>query len=74
MSSTIWGCKGVLTKAPIYAVERIKVIQKVGFLKSKHLLIGKTGYAYAVYCRFTIYSRKSVENSLCSDAQAKIGY
>lgn len=43
------GCKGVLTKAPIYAVERIKAIQKVGFLKSEHLLIGKTGYAYDGY-------------------------
>ena len=37
------GCKGVLTKAPIYAVERIKAIQQVGFTKSEHLLIGKTG-------------------------------
>ena len=43
------GCKGVLTKAPIYAVERIKVIQKVGFIKSEHLLIGKTGYAHDGY-------------------------
>lgn len=43
------GCKGVLTKAPIYAVERIKAIQKVGFLKSEHLLNGKTGYAYDGY-------------------------
>ena len=43
------GCKGVLTKAPIYGVERIKAIQKVGFTKSEHLLIGKTGYAYDGY-------------------------
>ena len=43
------GCKGVLTKAPIYAVERISAIQKVGFTKSEHLLIGKTGYAYDGY-------------------------
>ena len=43
------GCKGVLTKAPIYAVERIKAIQKVGFSKSDYLLIGKTGYAYDGY-------------------------
>lgn len=35
------GCKGVLTKAPIYAVERMKAIQRVGFAKSEHLLIGK---------------------------------
>lgn len=43
------GCRGVLTKAPIYAVERIKAIQRVGFTKSEHLLIGKTGYAYDGY-------------------------
>lgn len=43
------GCKGVLTKAPIYAVERIKAIQKVGFEKSDSLLIGKNGYPYNGY-------------------------
>ena len=43
------GCKGVLTKAPIYAVERMKEIQRLGFVKSEHLLIGKTGYAYDGY-------------------------
>ena len=43
------GCKGVLTKAPIYAVDRVKAIQKVGFTKSEHMLIGKTGYAYDGY-------------------------
>lgn len=43
------GCKGVITKVPIYAVERIKAIQKVGFTKSEYMLIGKTGYAYDGY-------------------------
>jgi len=43
------GCKGVLTKAPIYAVERIKSIQRVGFKKSEYFLIGKNGYAYDGY-------------------------
>ena len=43
------GCKGVLTKVPIYAVERIKAIQKVGFTKSEYLLVGKNGYAYDGY-------------------------
>ena len=46
------GCKGVLTKAPIYAVERMKAIQKVGFTKSEHMLIGKNGYAYDGYWTF----------------------
>ncbi len=42
-------CDGVLTKAPVYAVERIKALLKAGFTKSEHLLIGKTGYAYDGY-------------------------
>lgn len=47
--SELLGCNGVLTKAPIYAVERIKAIQKVGFTKSEHLLVGHNGYAYDGY-------------------------
>lgn len=43
------GCKGILTKAPIYAIERIRAIQKAGYTKSEHFLIGKTGYAYDGY-------------------------
>ena len=43
------GCAGVLTKAPLYAVERIKALEKAGFTKSGYLLIGKTGYAYDGY-------------------------
>ena len=30
------GCKGVLTKAQLYAIERMKAIQKVGFTTSEH--------------------------------------
>ncbi len=43
------GCNGIITKAPIYAVERIKAIQKAGFTKSEHLLAGHNGYAYDGY-------------------------
>ena len=44
------GCEEILTKAPIYAVERIKAIRKAGFVKSDHLLIGgQNGYAYDGY-------------------------
>lgn len=43
------GCNGILTKVPIYAVERIKAFTKAGFTKSEHLLIGKNGYAYDGY-------------------------
>ena len=47
--SGLLGCDGILTKVPIYAVERMKAVQKAGFTKSEHLLIGKTGYAYDGY-------------------------
>jgi len=43
------GCTGILTKAPIYAVERIHALLNTGFSKSEHLLIGKTGFAYDGY-------------------------
>ena len=43
------GCDGVITKAPIYAVERIQAVQKAGFFKSEHLLVAKNGYAYDGY-------------------------
>lgn len=44
-----FGCGLIITKAPIYAVERIRAVRRLGFLKSEHLLIGKTGYAYDGY-------------------------
>ena len=47
--SEMLGCDGILTKVPIYAVERMKAVQKAGFTKSEHFLIGKTGYAYDGY-------------------------
>ena len=43
------GCRGVITKAPIYAVERIRAIQRVGFVQSDQYLIGSNGYAYDGY-------------------------
>ena len=42
-------CKGVLTKAPIYAVDRIRAVQRAGFRKSDHLLITRNGSAYDGY-------------------------
>lgn len=46
------GSAGVITKAPIYAVERVKVLEKLGYVKSEHLLIGHDGYAYGGYWQF----------------------
>ncbi|MCM1173773.1 MAG: N-acetyltransferase [Blautia sp.] len=45
----LFDCKTVITKAPAYAVERISAVQRLGFQKSGHFLIGKTGYAYDGY-------------------------
>lgn len=43
-------CDTLITKAPIYAVERIKAIQRLGFEKSIHYLTGgHDGYAYNGY-------------------------
>ena len=39
----------VITKAPIYAVERIAALQALGFVSSGHLLVGEDGYAYNGY-------------------------
>lgn len=43
------GCSGIITKVPIYAVERMKAVQKAGFQKTDHLLKGKNGYLYDGY-------------------------
>ena len=63
----------MLTKAPIYAVERMKAIQKAGFTKSEHLLIGKTGYAYDGYwtigCAHYIYKIMTKGELLCEVLQ-----
>lgn len=45
----LFECKGVITKASIYAVDRINAIQKAGFIKSERLLVGKNGYSYDGY-------------------------
>lgn len=42
-------CDIIITKAPIYAIERIHAVQRLGFTQSEHLLIGKTGYPYDGY-------------------------
>lgn len=47
--SELLGCRGVITKAPIYAVERVEAVRKAGFVRSEHFLTGKTGYAYDGY-------------------------
>lgn len=47
--SEMLGCDGIITKVPIYAVERVKAVRRAGFSKSDHLLIGKNGYTYDGY-------------------------
>ena len=43
------GGKNVITKLPVYAVERINAAENAGFKKSDSCLIGKNGYAYDNY-------------------------
>ena len=42
-------CKGVITKVPVYAVDRLLAVQKLGFKKACDYLYGKTGYTYDGY-------------------------
>ena len=45
-----FNCTEIITKVPVYAVERIKAVQKFGFSKSEHFMIGThDGYAYKDY-------------------------
>lgn len=42
--------RGIVTKAPIWAVERIKALREAGFVPSEHFLIGgHDGYPYKDY-------------------------
>lgn len=44
-----FGCGIIISKAPIYAVERVRAMQRLGFAKSEHLLIGGDGHPYDGY-------------------------
>lgn len=46
----LFDCTEIITKVPVYAVERIKAVQKFGFSKSENLMVGThDGYAYKDY-------------------------
>ena len=46
----LFDCDGIITKVPIYAVERLQAVQRAGFTRSEHLLVGTNdGYAYNGY-------------------------
>lgn len=46
----LFDCKEIITKVPIYAVERLKAVQEYGFSKSGSLMIGTNDrYAYNGY-------------------------
>lgn len=52
-TDTLLGSRGIVTKAPIYAVERIEALKKAGFVPSEHLLVGgHDGYRYNGYWTF----------------------
>ena len=44
------GSKGIVTKAPVYAVERVAALKKCGFSPSEHFLLdSRSGYPYSGY-------------------------
>ncbi len=46
----LFECGEIITKVPVYAVERIEAMKRMGFEKSRKLLIGTIdGYAYKDY-------------------------
>lgn len=46
----LFDCEEIITKVPIYAVERIEAVKKIGFEKTDRLLVGTMdGYAYKDY-------------------------
>lgn len=47
--SEMLGCSEVLTKGPIYAVERIRALERAGFSKSARLLVCENGCTYDGY-------------------------
>ena len=44
-----FGCRRVATKAPIYAVERIKALEAQGYMKSSQKIVGQDGTIYGDY-------------------------
>lgn len=49
-SYELFDCEEIITKVPIYAVERISAVQEFGFTKSIHLLVGTNDrYGYNGY-------------------------
>ena len=52
------GTRGIVTKGPIYAVERNKALKNNGFVQSEHLLVGgHDGYQYNGYWTIGEYDR-----------------
>lgn len=46
----LFECEEIITKVPVYAVERMEAMKRVGFKKSTKLLVGTIdGYAYKDY-------------------------
>ena len=46
----LFDCSEIITKVPLYAIERIEAVSKMGFEKTDRLLVGTMdGYAYKDY-------------------------
>ncbi|MDO5441946.1 MAG: hypothetical protein Q4F55_05280 [Bacillota bacterium] len=45
----LFGSKGIITKAPIYAIDRISALKRIGYTESTYPLKGKNGIMYYDY-------------------------
>ena len=49
-SFDLFDCDEIITKVPLYAIERAEAVSQVGFEKTERLLVGTMdGYAYKDY-------------------------
>lgn len=65
----LFECEEIITKVPVYAVERIEAMKRVGFKKSTKLLVGTMdGYAYKDY--WTINRGVSISSSISDTASS----
>lgn len=49
----LFDCNEIISKVPIYAVEREKAFLGYGFKRTDTCLVGENGYAYNGYCMIT---------------------
>ena len=55
----LFDCREIISKVPIYAIERMKAFEAYGFRKSDACLVGSNGYAYNGYWTIKMETKAS---------------